>query len=374
MDSGRGLAIWYKKQGDPNADPNAKLHVNYWHFPRASFFRKKLDFLPFISKFPDKDYLDIGIWLTNPNLVNDLNIYIPYKLNEDDIFDLGSLFKNDEIAVGVFNEKLKPSISNLHVDLIKEHTEDFFTRVFQFAQINNRFDAKEISIANKGNGTVITICSNALKRGLRGYKKENPLYFRLRLKLPRTVPFLKERHPVDRFFQSGFDALEYIDFRVNQKRSMPDDIEREMYDDGNSPLKLQRVDFLLVTDIAADIVGDSTNFHKNRVLEKELWGEYISCVRVIEKGMVIYHNRKKASDGEKSSNRPFEDYSAFVKMKVRIVGMKTVFIFAIIALVIGLSTEFLASYIRDKTTDDTVLEDVIENNVENSGDNHKNDS
>jgi hypothetical protein len=308
--------------------PVIELHFNFWRQ---------------IGK--DQDYLDIGLMLSNAGATGSACIYLPFRIKDSDVTDLSPMLKEAAIATGIFNTHLtaaNSSDNNSSISLSDSTTGKFFAVVHSFASNGNTLDESELKVKECNGGSIIEITRAAIARASKGLETDQPSYYRIRLRLTgaASCAFVKTITPTDKTLLSGFDSTEYIDFRLNQARNLPDQIQRIMADAwrGSTP-NFKRVDFLLVMGVAADLVGGH-EIQKHRLLEADLWKNYLGRgdSNVLPEGMVIYHWRKKAEDGGS-----VDDFNAFVKFRFRKSDAHTVKSYMVAAFFIGAIGSLLAT-------------------------------
>jgi hypothetical protein len=139
----------------------------------------------------------------------------------------------------------------------------------------------------------------------------------------------------DRLLQSGFNEIEYIDFRLNEARTLPTSIENRMRSDGSkADIKLKLVAFLTAVPVSAELSASNTQFHKLRPLEHQLWSPYVPSG--IPEGMMVYHWKRSEQEG-------IADFSAFVKLQSRRSGRWTFSKYLLIAFLFGVLGNLTAS-------------------------------
>jgi hypothetical protein len=155
----------------------------------------------------------------------------------------------------------------------------------------------------------------------------------------KKEPFVRTITPRDRYFQSGFEEVEYVDFRLNEARTLPIRVESLMRADsaGGQPVPLTRVAFLTAIPVLADLTLSSRQQHKSRLLEHDFWNEYVPSG--IPDGMMVYHWREDKPEG-------VEDFSAFVKMRTRRSGRQILKNYLMIAFAFGVLGNLTASAIE----------------------------
>ena len=316
-DLGRSIAIWSK--GALNNQSDVSLHINFWQFDKS-------------NNIPN--FFDIGLRFESIEDQDDLFVFIPVELDKNDIKDLSSLLGESKIATGIFNESLSAKNED-NVVTIFTSSDEIYIKVYKFISDRNGFDEKEIDIELlKDIGTIITIKKKVFERSKANTKSLEKLYFRLRINLPVTKShcFVKKIKQKDWFLLSGFWEISFMDFRYNEIRNLPKTISRKISDTENSLLKVKRIDFLLVSDISADLAGGHKPFHKSRILEPDIWSDYIKDNIKIKNAMVIYHWKEIAG---RKGKEFIEDFNAFVKMRHFWCSREMVLSFVAVTLVLG---------------------------------------
>lgn len=295
------------------ATKGISLHINYWHFSVDS---------------EKSDVLDIGLMLPKIEGIEELCLYLPIKLKESEILDITSLLKHNEISTAIFNENLSSQQYGTkdHYKLLKGDKYFCSLRSFLKNDINNGEEFGFRSAAGD-DGVIISIKSEAIKKALPD-QKDGKAYFRLRVILDskdKKDIFIRKDLPQDKYFVSGFEVTEYIDFRINETRLLPQSVQEEIeHLQGRDIIPVNRIDFLLATTPGADIKISGTSFHKSRYLEPNPWNTYLEngpedIRKTIETGMVVYHWKSVAK-----SDKPIEDFLAFVKLRIRLSQRKKI--------------------------------------------------
>ena len=216
-----------------------------------------------------------------------------------------------------------------------------FCRVHRFPKEHDAIDDTQLTETALGDGILLTICRPAIEQVCTNLPAETPVYFRLRAYLQgQESPFVKRIEPTDRWFQSGYSAVDYLDFRLNEARSLPRAVENLMRAAPRVPHKL--VAFLTAVPVQSDVTTSSIETHKMRLLEHDLWNEYVPSG--IPQGMMVYHWRGDAAKAE-----GIEDFSAFVKMETRLSSRKMLFVYLLLAFCFGVLGNLVASAIWDGT-------------------------
>ncbi|MBB1397142.1 hypothetical protein [Pseudoalteromonas sp. SG44-8] len=317
------------------ATKGISLHINYWHFSVDS---------------EKSDVLDIGLMLPKIEAVEELCLYLPIKLKENEILDITSLLKHNEISTAIFNENLSSQQYGTkdHYKLLKGDKYFCSLRSFLKNDINNGEEFGFRSAAGD-DGVIISIKSEAIEKALPDKNGDGKAYFRLRVILDskdKKDIFIRKDLPKDKYFVSGFEVTEYIDFRINETRLLPQSVQEEIeHLQGRDIIPVNRIDFLLATTPGADIKISGTSFHKSRYLEPNPWKKYLEngpedIRKTIETGMVVYHWKSVAK-----LDKPIEDFLAFVKLRIRLSQSKKIAFYFLWVIVLGGVGSLLASLV-----------------------------
>jgi hypothetical protein len=318
MSSGGSVAVWcVHKTGETGC--TAEVHCNYWRVAGDAEFKGKNGKV--------RDFLEIGIWLTQPLRVDKVNVFLPQPVETSAIEDCAPYYSRVDIAQGVFNEVLTSNSRGgpPSVELLKDGAA--YCRLHIFSTDGETIDREQLDVAEVSDGALLTITRHALDEVCTILPPECPAYFRLRVYVEKKEPFVRTITPRDRYFQSGFEEIEYVDFRLNEARTLPNRVESLMRADnaGNRHIPLKRVAFLTAIPVLADLTLSSRQTHKTRLLEP-FWSEYVPSG--IPDGMMVYHWREDKPQG-------VEDFSAFVKMQTRRSGRQILWTYLIIAFSFG---------------------------------------
>jgi len=329
---GKSMAIWFPLKtpstapatATPVPPPTASLHFNLW---RLGHKGQEADG----STTPD--LLDIGIMVSSPTQLSEVSFYLPTEIDHGDVEDLAPKLISHELATGIFNEPL--TASNGHkgnLILLENAASARHCGVFNFPTTGGKISASDLKITHEYDGTTFKITDTALATACTGLNPNDKLYFRLRIRIPKNGAntFINAAIPDDKWFTSGVDVTEYLDFRLNQARNLNKGIARHLpvVPSPAVPVRIERLDFLLVVGVAVDVVVGHPNFHKCRLLEKDLWKTYVDEEH-LRKGMVIYHWKGDPGTGH------LVDFNAFVKLRVRLSGKRIIKRYLLIALLFG---------------------------------------
>lgn len=324
------MAVWaFHRSGQTGA--KAELHFNYWRIAGDP------DFVGTDVK-DAKDFAEIGIFLREPEKVESVFIFLPIDQQKAAISDCGPHFANVDIAQGIFNEPLTCTSAGppgpTRIELVKGTSP--YCRVHKFPEAAPGLDPNQIEASPFADGTTILIKRLALEEVCVGLGAGVAAYFRIRVSFDRGAenPFVQVIRPKDRLFQSGFEEVEYVDFRFNEARTLPAAVTTAMRSSSQPPITFEKVAFLTAIPVASNLTSSNTEPHKSRLLEHRIWTTYV--LNGIPKGMMVYHWRNLDPNG-------VSDFSAFVKLISRRSGKRVLAKYLLIALIFGILGNLIAS-------------------------------
>lgn len=316
-----------------------EAHFNYWRLAgeRTSSNKKA-----------SNDFVEVGIMLKVPQSVDKVKIYFPAKIERKSISDCSHYFKDPQISQGIFNEPLDVTdrdVSSIRcVELTNAISSTPVCRVHKFLENGSQIDASELELSDQNDGTILTISGSAISDYYhKGEDPAIPLYFRLRIIVPSPNPFVKSINTAERFFQSGFDQIEYVDFRLNEARTLPKNIEIMMKKERSvgGMVELNMVAFLTAIPIKSQVSMSSNQPRKFRILEDRIWQNYISGG--IPSGMLVYHWKD-----ERDIEIPY--FSAFVRIQTRRTGSRILVNYLVIAFLFAILGNLTAAGLQSMIT------------------------
>jgi len=228
------IAIWWNKQDD------VKVHfdVNIWHTKRSK-----------------DNYLEFGIKIKNYNELENINIYVPYKITKKDIEDKVDILSSDpSLTRAMFNENLDVTPSDGSFCDVKFHKET--EESFSYCKLNVE---KDITIINDK-----TIKLDINKTS----KNTETIYYRFRInKIEKIFTELKENY----FWIDGFfKTIGFIEVNINSVRKLPDNIVDNLKD-----VKFDSMNLFMMTDNFTSFIFQSKDTHKSRILENHIWESHL---------------------------------------------------------------------------------------------------
>ncbi len=345
------MAVWCVANGDVS-NSSMETHFNFWRIAGDKDFKGRPQSQP-------KDFLEIGLLIKNPSPVQQVNIYLPVGVEPQAIEDAGARLAQTSVAQGIFNEKLECTTTPAPERIELRKDESIFCRVHKFIDDGDCLDSSHLSLKKFSDGSLLSIEKAAIESVSHQIKPDEQIYFRLRIYLPigKTSPFIHVLTPLDRKFQSGFEEIEYIDFRFNELRTLPPQVENKIRaDESNGKINIRLVAFLTAFPVHSELSASSVQWHKNRLLEHDPWNDYVPSG--IPGGMVVYHWKKEEKEGNGVA-----DFSSFVKLHTRRSGRKILLTYLVVAFLFGLLGNLAASGVASWFPNDNMANVNQHNNV-----------
>lgn len=325
------MAVWCVANGDVS-NTKMETHFNFWRIAGDRDFKGR-------PESPPRDFLEIGLLLKNPSPVQRINIYLPANVERQAIQDAGVQLAHTSVAQGIFNEKLQCVTTPAPARIELKNGETLFCRVHKFIEESGNLDSSHLSLEKFSDGTLLSVEKAAIESVSHEIRPDEQIYFRLRVYLPsgKSSPFIHVITPLDRRFQSGFEEIEYIDFRFNELRTLPPQVENKIRaEETHGKVNISLVAFLTAFPVHSELSASSIQWHKNRLLEHDPWNDYVPSG--IPGGMVVYHWKKEAKDGNGVA-----DFSSFVKLHTRRSDRRILLSYLVVAFLFGLLGNLAAS-------------------------------
>lgn len=332
----RSFAIWYDPKQNINNIENEKnedvIHINFWS-------QVPLD--------PKKCYFDFGIYINDISDVKNINIYCPFEINKNNIRDLGARFSDGNLVNALFNENYTTTGGNAKRYLINKNkdskdqfiiysiTEDSEIKIENCKRI--KFHSDNPKENDKGKGSIIIIdVSDVIKKSAESLQKIKSYYFRLRIETTKDeMKLITKKVDTESRFTDTFVSTEIMDFRINDIRSCCDEI-RNRFNYGKH-FSLKAIHYLVMRKANDKVIADG-NLYTCRLLEQDIWNEYIDG---LDDNMIAYHFKNKV-EGE----RIVDSLCVLVRFQSHINTIKTILIYFTIAMFLGVIGNFVTDFIK----------------------------
>jgi hypothetical protein len=276
-----------------------------------------------------------------PGNVSSFNLYVPFIVREK-IKDLGKNLETTSAVQAVFNEPwcavVYPGISTIKVmDFDKKD-------VFQIYKLND----KDLEAMPAYGGSVLKL--------LVPDSLQIKTYFRFRICMPDFWPITKEDKPSNSWLESAFFVTEIVDFHVNEKRNLSEDLLRVMHDGGE--VSFTKTHLFLMRYSNYDHIFSHPVPVDARTLERTIWTDYIGIDYACEQ-ILAYHWRQRydrrinannvlTSKSSDLGSQGFSSFNVFTKFRFQKANVATIFIFLAGLLGIGIIGGLVANLLYNR--------------------------
>lgn len=323
-----------KKGKDVLKNEKFQIHINYWSLGESSSSKSIIE------------YLDIGILLRSVSEDEKICVFIPFLVDGNNFTDLGDLVLQDENLIEkIFNSSVKNQDRNVAHNKIncakKIFFDDgdcfiFFNGLWLSNSTKSKFgDCCKIPVETNMQGTKLSFIVKDFFSLISSPNHTENFYFRFRIRLDENTreKFSSKRELKDNRLLSRRDTMEIVDFRINETRSLPNDVGVF-----NTRSHKGVVHFFLVREIDSDYYFSHTNFRRTRLLEKKEWSNYLSLEGddFFDNQFIIYHWRQEL-EGKN------DHFHAFAKFKKTHTGSNQIVTFLAIVFLLGLFSGMAAN-------------------------------
>lgn len=325
MDS---FAIWYspKDKENNNEKIDLEIHFNLWKVKTQK-----------IGKDPTT-FIDIGLKIKNIKTIKKIGIYVPFSIDKEDIEDIGEKMQYDRKLInGIFNENcnIKSGDNGIEVD---KNNDKFYIKTLDFQYQKNL----EIEVTNEGSIISINVSNE---------KTENN-YYRFRIKGDSLEEnFGKKISENAKIFKTEFEEKHIIDFRLNEKRALPDNLN--MLIANEKEFQIKKIHFLLLISSEYDVPCTGLKYSV-RALENRLWDRYLPndcCTN----DLLGYHWKKES----KSDEEKIENFNSYIKISICKQGYMILVIYSLWAILIGVLINIISEFLTSENFYITVFKIFI---------------
>jgi hypothetical protein len=306
-----GIWLTHARGDQHNQQPRElECHFNLWMLNRIGHrSNAKLDC-----------FLDIGVMLSNADESTHINIFIPDRINKSNVQDLGLIFKDKaELVSAVFNEDYGV-LARAKEKTLEVQKADA-TPLFDIYMLDLEND---VSIESQFDGSTIHI-------RIPEHLKNKKHYYRIRLK----CAFVDQTGyiytpPPSSILEGAFFQTELIDFRLNEKRNLPNSLLEVIRQNGE--VRFTKTHFFLMREASDDYIFS----HKppgGRRLEKDIWKSYVGEDCPFEQ-ITAYHWKETI---------PHDSFSVFVKFRSFQSNLRMILVAVSVIVVIGIISGFLGN-------------------------------
>lgn len=309
------FAFWCRRRGvssSENAPISAKVNVNLWVdriHERQAATQAYFDFGLMLSRSKEKGEekaLPDAAGVPLIGLIGGIALYCPFRVQEGGFRDLKPLMNKDTLGA-IFNDRCMVSAVSgehryLEVKLVND--EDSFYLL----------SCENLSIYNEGDGSIVQI---DFPRPSVIKETAERIYVRFRLTIDDKAMLIVGNDSRDKVLTSALSREATIDFRLNDYRTLSDDIRERIDGEAEDVCRLTSVTIhtLLMAHSSVD-VDSFEELRETRLLEGgDSWKAYAPNGE--PKGVVAWHWKKRL-------DKPNDGYKLYLKLKIHVCNWGTI--------------------------------------------------
>lgn len=311
---------------NPNLDDKvmADFQINYWKLPKKHWGYTR--------------FLDLGLQLYDAKDVSSVCFYVPFKLNDSQLSDLGKELANDNLLSILFNESFRvendPNVRDYRYAVSTGEKK----QAFWIACLAST----DFIVHPLKHGTLVEVLFKTkpnVQKGIKNAaaeKKNNyNLYIRIRIKniTDKSLSYIESVS--NDFFQSVFSRTEMMNLHVNAIGEFDDEDYKDLVSK-HSFVSFNKIHFFFIGSSEDETVLGTTSYTDNRLLDSDKWMPYIGTNNPQNRKCLAYHWKKTG---------PIESCNIFLRTVYSCADILKILKYSAIVVVLGALGSFLASLI-----------------------------
>lgn len=331
----KSFGMWYQGQNGQDSEkeiPEFDLHVNFWSLEDIK-----------TNSDVKEPYLDIGIKITNYKRLKCLTFFCPFEVDANGIRDLSEKVSMKDNANIIFNDDCEIETKDNYT-IIQLPNEE---KLLAFPLFTGIKDVCKVEKSTDCGGTKIVFDFQKFHDYVKEVEKLKDLqtiYIRFRIEYVELRDHIYfDSEPLNKSFESAFSGTRIIDFKVNEKRNIPDSIRTEIIVNREEWVVFRNIHFLAMMPSSYNLTSLCEERMTCRELEPELWDDYLGTEIDFSKGHVLaYHWRKKSKP-----DKLIEDFSCLMKVDYSKTKLVTITAYALSVIALGMIGSLLATAVQD---------------------------
>ena len=333
-----GVLYQSAEHNNPNPDNNVivDLQTNYWKLPKKHWGYNR--------------FLDFGVLIYEAKDINSFLFYLPFKVKEDAVSDLGEALTHDNLLSVLFNEPYQvssnPNFPSYYYvsSLINENKKPNFW-LYSLSKAN--FKVRPLS-----KGTLVEVMIKNKPSVVDGIqntedKKDNyNLYFRFRISHLGENSLGYIESVSNDFFQSVFSRTEMINLHINIIGEIEENDFKEIASK-YSFVNFNKIHFFFVGSSKEEAISGMNNYTDIRLLDSVLWSRYVGDYNPQSRKCLAYHWKLLG---------PRENGNIFFRTVYSSADLIKVLKYSILIILFGMAASYAASYIPTWSKQNAVIE------------------
>ncbi len=283
------IGVLYKSKASNTPNPGdavmADFQVNYWKLPKKHWGYNR--------------FLDLGVLVYDAKDLESILFYVPFKLNEDDLSDLGEILVKEELLGTLFNEPFRienaPHSPGYHY--ASTYGEDEIKHGFWiYSLTKTNFNVTHLSVGSLIEVSFITKPSTSQDIKSTDDNKDSKvnLYIRFRVNNVSDSCLSYKESVSNDFFQSVFSKTEMMNLHINTIGEIDDDDYKNLASK-YSFVHFYKIHFFFVASSEEEAVTGTTNYTDSRLLDSPKWKQYVGYNNPQNRKCLAYHWKLKGS-------------------------------------------------------------------------------
>lgn len=322
------LGVLYKSVTNQNPNPDDKVmadfQINYWKLPKRHWGYTR--------------FLDLGVLLYDAKDVSSILFYVPFKISECQLSDLGKVLANDNLLSILFNESFKvendPNIRDYRfATSTGEKKQAFWIACLA---------STDFKVHPLAHGTLVEVLFKTKPTAQKGIKKaaeekkENyNIYIRIRISNLSDVSLSYIESVSNDFFQSVFSRTEMMNLHVNAIGEFDEEDYKDLVSQ-YSFVAFNKIHFFFIGSSEEETILGTTTYTDNRLLDSNKWTPYIGNNNPQNRKCLAYHWKKTG---------PIESCNIFLRTVYSSTNVWKILKYSAIVVLLGAMGSFLASSI-----------------------------
>lgn len=322
------IGVLYNSVANQNPNPDDKVmadfQINYWKLPKKYWGYTR--------------FLDLGVLLYDAKDVSSILFYVPFKINDGQLSDLGKVLANDNLLSILFNEPFKvendPNIRDYRfATSTGEKKQAFWIACLA---------STDFKVHPQVHGTLVEVLLKTKPNAQKGIKKAADekkdnynLYIRIRISNISDVSLSYIESVSNDFFQSVFSRTEMMNLHVNAIGEFDEEDYKDLVSQ-HSFVVFNKVHFFFIGSSEEETILGTTSYTDNRLLDSKKWTPYIGGNNPQNRKCLAYHWKKTG---------PTESCNIFLRTVYSSANVWKILKYSAIVVLLGAMGSFLASFI-----------------------------
>lgn len=323
------IGVLYNSVANQNPNPDDKVmadfQINYWKLPKKHCGYSR--------------FLDMGVLLYEAKEVSSILFYVPFKLNEGQLSDLGKVLVNDNLLSILFNEPFKvENDPNIRDYRYATSTGDK-KQAFWIACLAST----DFRVHPLAHGTLVEVLLKTKPTAQKGIKKTEEekkdnynLYIRIRINNLSDTSLSYIESVSNDFFQSVFSRTEMMNLHINAKGEFDEEDYKDLVSQ-YSFVAFNKVHFFFIGSSEEETILGTTSYTDNRLLDSKKWTPYIGENNPQNRKCLAYHWKKTG---------PTESYNIFLRTVYSCANIWKILKYSVIVVLLGAIGSILASLVK----------------------------